>query len=168
MLCAHCPFSHIICLNFIFYPLHWSFYLIIVLFYLQMLFLFFVYCLFTQSYFLVAVSSQISLRILIRIFKFLLFLNHFYLFQDWLFGFCVSVSLFHAPGSFSREVMCGSLFVSGMKGWGHFSRTPCGLLMAESRSPPQLSLSPARWLTDWQTSFWGDLGIAQRPGSVLH
>lgn len=113
MLYAHYPFSHIICLNFIFYPFHWSFFLIITLLYLQMLFLYFAYYLFMQaySYFLAAISSQIFLRILIR-----MFWNSL---CSWIISVCsrvgcvvcVSVCLFHATGFFSCDVMLGSLFI---------------------------------------------------------
>lgn len=63
--------------------------------------------------------------------------------------FCLS----HAPGFFSCEVMLGILFIFGLEGLVHFSGTPRGLLIAESRSPPRLSLSPMQGLTDQQAAF---------------
>ena len=108
-----------ICLSFIFYPFHWSFYLIITLLCLRMSFLFSVYYLLMQSYFLVTVSYQPfwEYQLEFFFFKFFLFPSHFCLFQDCLFHVCVSICLLRAPGFFSWEVMLGSLFVSGMKGW---------------------------------------------------
>lgn len=148
-----------ICLSFIFYPFHWSFYLIITLLCLRMSFLFFVYYLFMQSYFLVTISSQPFREYQLEFF----FLSSF---CSRAISVCsrtacfmsVSPSVFFvlqvsSPG---RSCLVACLYL-GWRARGQRSRMLCGLLTAESRPPPQQRL-PLRacWLAGFLLGRVGD------------
>ena len=149
-----------ICLSFIFYPFHWSFYLIITLLCLRMSFLLSVYYLLMQSYFLVTVSYQPFWEYQL---EFFFFLSSF---CSRAISVCSrtacfmsvspSVSFVLQVSSPGRSCLVACLYL-GWRAGGQRSRMLCGVLTAESRPPPQWRL-PLRacWLAGFLLGRVGD------------
>lgn len=122
---------------------------------------------------MVSVSSQISLRILIRMLK-ILFVPESFLFVPGLgVCFCVSICLLAATGFFSRgDVRWGA---SLWEGRDYFPRSygggsaGCCVQLSSALLPGQVSSHTSGTLTaHHQASLLGQLGIPQMPESPIH